>query len=145
MDDGAILDVDDWDNGQPHGSGVLATMEGDVYRGLYCHGEKHGPNAVYVHGDGRVYRGAYVHDKRHGQGVLTWPYGAWYEGAFAQGKRCGMGEYHYADGRVYKGQYQNDRSHGYGVLRAKDGTVIYDGQWELGEFLGSATSSSGNR
>lgn len=137
VDDGAILDTDNWKDGRPHGNGVFADLEGNVYRGHYnAEGQKDGPDAVFAYGDGRVYRGSFAGDVKHGHGVLTWPYGAWYEGAFASGRRNGPGEYHYADGRVYVGTYQNDRAHGYGVLRAPDGTVIYDGDWELGEFLG---------
>lgn len=67
---------------------------------------------------------------------MTWPYGAHYSGHFVEDKRNGEGEYHYADGRRFKGSYQDDRPHGYGILSSSDGTVIYDGQWELGEFLG---------
>lgn len=134
VEDGAILDSSDWKDGQPNGYSVLATVGGDVFRGIYTAGDKSG-FGVYVWCDGRVYRGEYHEDRKHGSGVLTWPYGAWFEGQFENDKRNGTGEYHYADGRVYKGEYRDDRAHGRGVLTAQDGTVIYDGQWELGAFV----------
>ena len=145
-DDGAIWDCT-WSNGRPHGHGILATIEGDVYHGTWVDGEKHSTIAtsdadyeerccVHVFSDGRVYRGTYVNDTRQGEGIMTWPYGAHYQGTFENDKRNGHGEYHYADGRYYVGSYHHDRPHGYGVLKSEDGTVIYDGQWEYGEFVG---------
>jgi len=77
------------------------------------------------------------HGERHGPGVSTWPYGASYRGNFVKDKRNRPdGTYVYADSRCYTGSYRDDRPHGYGVLRTADGAVIYDGMWELGEFIG---------
>jgi hypothetical protein len=136
VDDGAILDGT-WHHGYLHGTGVLCTMDGDVYHGQWHHGKKHGAG-TFCFSDGRVYQGSFADDQRHGaDAIMTWPYGAWYRGAFARDKRNGAGEYHYADQRAYVGAYQDDRPHGRGVLRSKDGAVIYDGLWELGEFLGT--------
>ena len=141
-DDGNVIDGD-WHRGKPHGHAVLATIDGDVYRGEWKDGRKHG-SGCFIFTDGRVYRGEYCQDQRHGQGILTWPYGAHYTGSFAHDKRNGTGEYHYPDGRVYKGHYKDDRPDGYGVLSGGDGQVIYDGNWELGEFLNDSKDSSGN-
>jgi hypothetical protein len=136
LDDGAVYDGE-WVNGKPHGSGVWATIEGDLHNCTgWNGGNKHG-TTVDVWSDGRVYRGTYQHGKRHGYGVLTWPYGAYYEGQFADDKRNGEGRYCYADGRCYTGTYKDDRPHGYGIMKAEDGTIIYDGFWQLGEFIGN--------
>jgi hypothetical protein len=135
VDDGAVYNGQ-WRNGKPHGAGVWATIEGDLYcSNTWIDGEKHGPS-VDVLCDGCVYRGNYEHGKRHGHGILTWPYGAHYTGQFENDKRNGQGVYVHADGRCYTGLYLDDRPHGYGVMKAVDGTVLYDGMWELGEFLG---------
>lgn len=135
VDDGAVYNGE-WRNGKPHGSGVWATIEGDLYCSSSWHdGEKHG-RTVDVLCDGCVYRGDYLHGQRHGHGVLTWPYGAHYSGQFSNDKRNGQGVYCYADGRCYTGMYLDDRPHGYGIMKTADGVVVYDGMWQLGEFLG---------
>lgn len=146
--DGAIVDSADWKDGQPNGPTVLAGADGDVFRGTFVAGDKHG-FGVYVWCDGRVYRGEYRSNTKHGHGVLTWPHGAWFEGPFENDKRNGTGEYHYSDGRVYKGEYVDDVAHGRGILTGRNGAVIYDGIWELGAFReddgkGAAAGSGGN-
>ena len=137
LDDGGIY-IGPWRHGKPHGpAGVYATVDGDVYAGDWHDAQKHG-RGVHCWSDGRVYDGPYWHNQRSGAGTMTWPYGAHYQGEFAQDKRNGVGQYMHADGRSYTGNYKDDRPHGQGVLVAKDGTVLYDGNWELGEFLGSS-------
>jgi hypothetical protein len=136
LDDGAVYNGE-WRNGQPHGSGVWATIEGDLFCSQsWQNGTKHG-KTVDVFCDGCVYRGNYEYGKRHGDGILTWPYGANYVGQFMNDKRNGTGVYTYADGRCYTGTYKDDRPHGYGKMTTSDGTALYDGMWQLGEFIGS--------
>ena len=97
--------------------------------------------------------------------IETWPHGAKYEGEYHQDQRNGMcycrfrlfessairksstnllvflfsnsgrGAYNYPDGRRYEGEYQADRPHGIGRQIAADGSVLYDGQWNMGEFI----------
>jgi hypothetical protein len=133
VDDGAVYDGD-WKNGHRHGQGVYATVEGDVYRGEWQDDLYHG-TGTFVWSDGRVYRGMYSFGQRQGTGVMCWPYGAHYQGEYQNDKRNGLGQYVYADGRCYDGDYKEDRPHGYGTLKGANGTVIYDGHWELGEQL----------
>ena len=135
LDDGAVYNGE-WRNGQPHGSGVWATIEGDLFCSeSWQNGAKHG-KTVDVLCDGCVYRGNYEVGKRHGDGILTWPYGANYVGQFMHDKRNGTGVYTYADGRCYTGTYKDDRPHGYGKMTSSDGAVLYDGMWQHGEFIG---------
>lgn len=47
----------------------------------------------------------------------------------------GIGEYVYPDGRKYRGEHKNDKLHGNGIQTASDGTVLYEGQWSMGEFI----------
>ncbi|KAL7563374.1 hypothetical protein ACA910_014210 [Epithemia clementina (nom. ined.)] len=133
FDDGAVYDGA-WHHGLRQGSGVYATVEGDVYRGEWYQDVQHG-QGTYVWSDGRLYRGHYECGLRQGPGVLCWPYGAHYQGDFDQDKRNGQGIYTYADGRSYTGAYQDDRPHGFGTLRAADGAILYEGQWEFGEQM----------
>jgi hypothetical protein len=136
LDDGAVYNGE-WCNGQPHGPGVWATIEGDLFCSQsWNNGSKHG-KTVDVLCDGCVYRGNYEYGKRHGHGILTWPYGANYIGQFLDDKRNGEGVYTYSDGRCYNGTYKDDRPHGYGKMTTSDGAILYDGMWQLGEFIGN--------
>ena len=163
LDDGAVYDGE-WRAGHFHGRGVYATIDGDVFCSDVWRESKqscdtdHGTTerrrrrqqedthhdttraatSTCIWADGRVYRGDMVDGKKEGQGVLTWPYGAWYTGSFVQDQRTGQGRYQYPDGRTFVGEYHEDRPHGYGVMTAADGTtILYDGMWQLGEFIGA--------
>lgn len=139
LEDGSVLDGA-WKNGKPV-VGVLCTVDGDIYRGRWSgDGKMHGDDCLYVYADGHLYRGSFDGGLKHGsKGIMTWPYGAHYRGDFSQDKRTGSGKYRHADGRTYEGHYRDDRPHGYGVLKASNGSVIYDGQWEWGEFVSSSS------
>ena len=123
----------EWKHGQQHGHGVYTWSEGDLYTGSWDDGKPHG-RGVFVYSNGRIYDGFFARGSRQGMGVFTWPNGAKYEGEYRMDKRNGTGFFVYADGRAYKGQYQDDRPHGHGIEYTKDGGVLYDGMWELGEF-----------
>lgn len=137
VEDGAIYDGK-WHRGMRHGHGVYATIEGDVYHGEWRNGQYDGWGTL-VWSDGRVYRGHWKDGKRHdsGSSLMTWPHGATYQGPYEKDKRSGAsGRYTYPDGRTYSGAYRDDRPHGRGTLTDAQGTVVYDGHWEFGEFLG---------
>ncbi|XP_056286802.1 alsin isoform X2 [Pseudoliparis swirei] len=100
--------------------------------------------------DGRLkeatYEGRWVAGKPDGSGVLKWPDGRIYTGAFRngledgfgefvapnktldkndqylghwkEGKMHGLGTYRYASGEVYDGSFQDSMRHGHGVLRS---------------------------
>jgi len=133
----------EWKNGKRSGQGVYTWYDGDLYTGPWSDGKRHG-HGVFVFSDGRLYDGEYNMGQREGVGMFVWPYGAKYEGSYFNDKRNGMGEYVYADGRTYRGEYKDDRPHGYGVEVAKDDTVVYDGNWAFGEFIGDQQSLGGS-
>jgi len=133
IEDGSIYDGD-WQRGLRHGHGVYASVEGDLFRGTWQDDKFYG-RGVYVWPDGQVYTGDYVDGLREGKGIETWPHGAKYEGEYHQDQRNGRGAYNYPDGRRYEGEYQADRPHGIGRQIAADGSVLYDGQWNMGEFI----------
>jgi hypothetical protein len=140
VDDGAGYD-DDGKDGKRHGPGFSVTLDVDIYRGGWCEGAYYG-YGVFVWSDGRLYRGDYnINGERHGNAIMTWPYGAHYQGEYAHDKRNGQGTYIYADGRCYMGEHCDEKPHGYGQLKAADGTIIYDGAWEFGEYLGNERKS----
>jgi len=133
-DDGAVYNGE-WHAGHFAGQGVLAKLEGDLLDGTWVASKLEG-HCTTCWSDGRIYQGPYVGGNRHGNdAIMTWPHGAHYRGEFVDDKRTGQGKYVYSDGRSYEGAYRDDRPHGYGVLKSSDGSVVYDGHWENGEFL----------
>jgi len=133
VDNGSLY-VGEWQHGKRHGHGVFLTVEGDLFYGYFRNDISHG-RGMYIWADGQVYTGDYVDGVREGKGIETWPRGARYEGEYHRDQRNGLGEYLYPDGRRYTGEYKDDRLHGQGVQTSSDGTVLYEGQWTMGEFI----------
>ena len=50
--------------------------------------------------------------------------------------QSGYGIMRYPDGRVYEGQYLNGKRSGHGVIRGADGTIIQEGRYLDGEYVG---------
>ena len=85
----------DYQDGLPHGRGVMTWPNGDRYDGDFVEGKRMG-KGVYVWGPesewaGHRYEGDFVAGQRTGQGVYTWPNGDRYEGDFKEGQRSGRG------------------------------------------------------
>jgi hypothetical protein len=49
----------------------------------------------------------------------------------------GKGCYTYPDGRQFDGIYKDNEPDGNGTQTSSDGSVLHDGEWSMGEFLGS--------
>ena len=67
--------------------------------------------------------------KMAGTGILSFPNGMRYEGAFKDGNFHGRGRLTYANGDVYSGKFQNDRISGFGTMVYKTGDK-YVGEWK---------------
>lgn len=89
--------------------------------------------------DGTIYVGEYKladgKKLRHGQGRLSHarivakqPIRDEYNGAWAENKMHGLGEYIYASGAVYKGEWKNNKQSGRGFYFFADGS-FYEGEW----------------
>jgi hypothetical protein len=63
-------------------------------------------------------------------GKLTYRDGEIYEGDFKSSIRDGKGTMTYSNGDTYKGDWRLERREGEGELRAKDGTLLYKGDWK---------------
>lgn len=66
--------------------------------------------------------------------IETWPHGARFEGDYEKDQRHGTGKYWFPDGKVYEGEYKDNKPNGHGTQRASDGSVLLDGEWNVGEF-----------
>ncbi len=117
-------------DGEPveDGVGVFTWENGDVYEGEYSNGARNG-NGLFIWADGKRYEGDFVDDRREGVGKLEWADGTFYEGEFVNGKMHGKGRLVWSNGEVYVGWFANDKMEGHGIHYAKDGSVIYDGDW----------------
>ena len=111
-----------------NGVGVFTWSNGDVYEGEYLDGMRNG-NGLFIWADGKKYEGDFVDDMREGTGRLEWADGTFYEGGFVNGKMHGKGRIVWSNGEIYVGWFANDKMEGHGIHYAKDGTVIYDGDW----------------
>jgi hypothetical protein len=49
----------------------------------------------------------------------------------------GKGCYTYPDGIQFDGIYKDNEPDGNGTQTSSDGSVLHDGEWSMGEFLGS--------
>jgi len=92
---------------------------------------------VYVSEIDQVYTGDFDNGLKHGSGVETWEGGARYVGNYQHDKRNGKGCYTYPDGRKFNGDYKNNEPDGNGTQTSSDGSVLHEGEWSMGEFVGS--------
>eukprot|EP00439_Symbiodinium_sp_Y106_P063162 s2346_g9.t1 len=101
--------------GKPDGEGVMCYADGgDLYRGQWTQGKKHGQGAQY-YCSGDSYQGEYQNHKKHGQGIYRYADGDCHEGQYLDGRKHGSGLYWYSDGRVLVSNYDHDQQSGPGV------------------------------
>ena len=80
------------------------------------------------------YTGAFAAGRKHGVGAKTWPSGDRYDGEFAGDLKHGHGVYVWGKGsqwagQRYSGRFASDRRHGAGVYEWPDGRQLA-GQWQ---------------
>jgi len=125
------------DKGNGWGTMVWTTGE---YTGEIKDGSMHGQGTLTFAKDNEnkmvSYVGAFKDGLFDGLGTLTWQTTDYYIGDFKKGTANGMGTYYWADGSKYIGNFKDGAMNGYGTGFAADGTVMYDGQWKNGEFIG---------
>jgi hypothetical protein len=57
--------------------------------------------------------------------------------AFVIFEHIGRGIYTYPDGSKFEGEYKDDKPNGTGTQTSRNGSVLQDGSWSMGKFLGS--------
>jgi len=132
--DGELLDS------QETGKGILTSPEGFSYNGDFVNDMLSG-KGVFTWADGSRYEGDFLDSKRTGKGVFIWGpksqhNGDRYEGDFVDGRHTGKGIYTWADGSRYEGDFVADDFQGYGTLYAPNGSILFQGKWVKGKFVG---------
>ena len=135
--------VGNFNQGKPHGQGILYCSNGNKYLGDWEHARKQGKGR-FVFKEGHEYFGDFHQDKFHGKGVMEFADGDqydgdWqlsmpdglgvytfknkerYEGGFRRGRFNGQGNFFYRDGSYFSGNWKDGKKHGYGVFHDASG------------------------
>jgi len=99
------------------------------YRGGMQGGVPHG-QGVMIWPDGRTYTGAWRRGRFDGKGAYVAADGSAYTGEFADGVYAGEGVLSYRNGPLYRGSFRDGRPDGPGVLRTAEGE--FRGDWDRG-------------
>ena len=112
-------------------SATLTAQDGTCVRGDCQNG-----SAKYQYADGAYYDGNFVAGKYQGMGVMRYPDGALYAGAWKQGLQHGKGKFTDAEGTQYFGYFDRGRRQGQGEITYPDGNRIF-GNWRADQILGA--------
>ena len=105
-----------------------------IYTGTALNGKIPHGSGTLVFADKEIYQGPFVYGVMHGtKGLLLLESGSTYEGEFRLNMKEGTGEEVFSCGSLYIGKYKNGVPHGLGAKYNSDGTLLYLGQWVLGE------------
>lgn len=123
------------------GRAKVTYPSGDTFVGTFDESKKYTGKGVYtwkVTEDGAnsgVYAGAYANGKKHGIGKITYPNGDKYHGFFSRGFRHGEGTYIYKNGDIYSGQWIRNLKEGRGtyVYAANESQLV--GEWVGGKIV----------
>ena len=118
-------------SGLYHGSGVLALLNGNVYRGQFADGKFHGVGTYSFKATGTSYEGEFREGQPEGKGKEDYADGSVYVGEFRKGERDGEGRMDYGGDRgAYEGGWKAGRKHGQGRVQESKG-----GRWKRGVWL----------
>ncbi|MEY3052766.1 MAG: hypothetical protein RLY31_2551 [Bacteroidota bacterium] len=122
--------IGDFQDGQPHGKGILYARGGNKYLGDWDRSLRQGTGRM-IFREGHVYTGAFHRDQVHGRGRMDFANGDRYEGDWQRNRPHGQGVYTYLSRDRYEGSFENGCFHGAGIFVRRDGTRI-QGLWEKG-------------
>mmetsp|Transcript_38111 Transcript_38111/g.89294 ORF Transcript_38111/g.89294 Transcript_38111/m.89294 type:complete len:1214 (+) Transcript_38111:74-3715(+) len=122
------------------GEGEYTFPNGDVYKGEFKRGCRHGTGTYGSKKRGITFQGQWRKDKRSGQGTLTIKSRReevkyTYEGQWLDDLRHGQGACTMANGTHYKGSWAKNAYHGSGCLVDSKG-VAYEGEFCEGKYHG---------
>ncbi|XP_037087699.1 radial spoke head 1 homolog [Pollicipes pollicipes] len=124
---------------QRHGYGVAHLPNGDIYRGYYNEGKRHGRGHYRFKKNGSRYTGEWQDGKKHGRGVFVYPDGTRYEGNWEDDMKSGQGTYYFANGNKYVGEWREDMRQGMGICFCPASNCKYVGEWENDRRNGKGT------
>jgi len=129
--------IGEWYADKRAGLGVHTwpTGGGVKYDGHFNNDQRHGYGMM--EGNGIMYRGDWFKNKKHGFGLMTLSNGVEYDGEFRDGKVVsGEGMLTFPGGRFYEGAFceASLRPHGQGTMTFPSGKTQV-GMWEQGEFV----------
>jgi clan AA aspartic protease (TIGR02281 family) len=78
----------------------------------------------FVFFDGAYYEGAFLNGKYHGKGKFVWTDGDVFTGTYLNGLWSGKGEFIHSDGTITRGSYVNGEKNGIFIVRNPDGTEV---------------------
>jgi len=112
-----------------NGQGQMVYPNGDVFKGSYKGGERHGPGICKFAATGAIYRGEWREDKPMGNGILFTLPNELLEGRF-DGYRVIDGQIKLllTNGEFYEGNLKNNQRNSTGIQYYKNGD-FYDGEW----------------
>ena len=87
--------------------------------------------------DNASYSGSFLGRQISGKGTYKWPDGKRYEGSFKNNERHGKGSMIQADGNKWSGKWKANQKNGKGKSFDKTGTIIQEGVWQNGKFIGA--------
>ncbi len=122
-------------NGRVTGKGKITWPSGAFYEGDFVDWTFQGKGFA-MWANGNSYEGDYFDNKRQGSGIYKFADGTYYEGEFFNNQFQGKGLLKMADGSYYEGSFVNGQYHGYGKLYKPDGSVLKEGHWASGKFIG---------
>ena len=119
----------------------LVFENGSVYDGDCINGRATG-KGVLVYKNGTRYDGDFVNDSPHGKGIIVFgPATKWagerYEGEIVNVAMSGNGVYLWGNGKRYEGEFSDNTFHGYGTLFNPDGSILQQGKWINGKYVGA--------
>lgn len=142
----------EWQHRYPHGKGIKTYPNGKKLNARWSKGIPYDASGHKISEDiyqvGSVQTGLALQtgcisgNCQNGTGTYAYAEGSRYEGSFVNNKCQGQGVFYYPDGSIYKGAFYENFPHGIGTLMQQD-KIVSEGNWEQGEFIGSATIEGG--
>ena len=120
-----------WQNGVPHGNGVVIFENGDILKGTFENGLN--GTVCWKYKKGIQYDGTIKNGQPSGHGKMSVQKDGFvsYEGEFENGNRCGKGVHYLRSGNRYEGEFKDGTYHGQGTFFYKQGS--WSGEWKNGK------------
>lgn len=126
----------EWKNNRYDGEGKLYMPSGCWCKGKFSMGQAVGVLDGYSKDGVLLYRGEWQNSRFHGHGICYDNGEKVYEGDLSNGIRTGTG-HEYKDGKcIYIGGFKDDVRSGFGTSYDDNGSPVYSGMWNNGEYNG---------